>query len=66
MKLEINYYKKKELNVVIVRKMSGTMITNKRFKNKSPNGLNIVACSWNTIPTTAPTIIATKRIIVDL
>ena len=54
------------IDVVIVRKMSGTMITNKRFKNKSPNGLSIVAFSWNIIPTIAPTIIATKRIIVDL
>ena len=54
------------IDVVIVKKMSGTMITNKRFKNKSPKGLSIVAFSWNIIPTIAPTIIATKRIIVDL
>ena len=51
---------------VIFKKISGTMITNNRFKNKSPKGLNIVAFSLNTIPMIEPTIIATKRIIVDL
>ena len=55
-----------EIEVVIVKKMSGIMTTSKRFKNKSPKGLKIVAFSWNIIPTIAPTIIATKRIIVDL
>ena len=54
------------IDVVIVKKISGMIITSKRFKNKSPNGLSIVAFSWNIIPTIAPTIIATKRIIVDL
>ena len=54
------------MDVVIVKKISGTMITNNRFKNMSPKGCNIVAFSWNIIPTIAPTIIATKRIIVDL
>ena len=42
------------------------MMTNKRFKNKSPKGLRIVAFSWNMIPTIAPTMIATNKIIVDL
>lgn len=54
------------MEVVIVKKISGTTMTNKRFKNRSPKGLRIVAFSWNIIPTIAPTIIATSRIIVDL
>ena len=55
-----------ETDVVIVKKISGTTITNNKFKNKSPSGFTIVAFSLKTIPTMAPTIIATKRIIVDL
>ena len=55
-----------EIAVVIFKKISGIIITNNRFKKISPNGLRIVAFSWNIIPTIAPTIIATKRIIVDL
>lgn len=54
------------IDVVIVKNISGTMITNNRFKNTSPKGCNIVAFSWNIIPTIAPTIIATKRTIVVL
>ena len=38
----------------------------KGFKNIFPKGCNIVAFSWNIIPTIAPTIIATKRTIVVL
>ena len=54
------------IDVVMFKKISGTITTSNRFKNKSPKGLNMAAFSWNTIPTIAPTIIATKRIIVDL
>lgn len=54
------------IDVVIVKNISGMIITNKKFKNKSPKGLRIVAFSLNTIPTIAPTIIATNNIIVDL
>ena len=54
------------IDVVIVKKISGTMITNNRFRKMSPKGCNLVAFSWNIIPTNAPTIIATKRIIVVL
>lgn len=54
------------IDVVIVKNISGTIITNRRFKNISPNGCNTVAFSLNTIPITAPTIIATNNIIVDL
>ena len=54
------------IDVVIVKNTSGTITTNNRFKNMSPKGCNIVAFSWNIIPTIAPTIIATKRIIVVL
>ena len=54
------------MDVVIVKKISGTIVTNNRFKNISPKGCNIVAFSWNITPMNAPTIIATKRIIVVL
>ena len=55
-----------DIAVVMFKKISGTIITNNRFKNKSPNGLNIVAFSLKITPTMLPTIIATKSIIVDL
>ena len=54
------------IDVGIVKNINGTIITNNRFKKISPNGLRTVAFSWNTIPTIAPTIMATKSIIVDL
>ena len=54
------------IDVVIVKNTNGTMIHNNRFRKISPNGCKIVAFSWNIIPTIAPTIIATRRIIVDL
>ena len=41
-------------------------MTNKRFKKISPNGLSTVAFSLKISPTAAPTISATRRIIVDL
>lgn len=53
-------------DVVIVKNISGTITTNKRFKKISPNGASIVAFSLKISPMTAPTIIATRRIIVDL
>jgi hypothetical protein len=52
--------------VVMFKKISGTMMTNSRFKNMSPSGLSTVAFSWNISPIIVPTIIATIRIIVDL
>lgn len=54
------------IDVVIVTNISGTIITNNIFKNKSPNGLRIVAFSPKQRPTIVPTIIETKIIIVDL
>ena len=54
------------MDVVIVKKIKGTIITNNRFRNMSPSGFKIAAFSWNMIPMIAPTIIAAKRIIVDL
>ena len=55
-----------DIAVVMFKKISGIIITNNRFKNKSPSGLSIVAFSLKMIPMILPTIIATKRIIVDL
>ena len=55
-----------DIAVVMFKKISGTMITNNKFKNRSPNGLNIVAFSLKIIPMMLPTIIATRSIIVDL
>ena len=55
-----------DIDVVIVKNISGTIITNKRFKNTSPNGFKTVALSWNITPTIAPMIIDATRIIVDL
>ena len=55
-----------DIAVVMFKNISGIIITNNRFKNKSPNGLNIVAFSLKIIPMMLPTIIATRSIIVDL
>ena len=55
-----------DIAVVMFKNISGIIITNNRFKNKSPSGLSIVAFSLKMIPMILPTIIATKRIIVDL
>jgi len=54
------------IDVVTFKNISGTTTTNNRLTNTSPNGCKTVAFSWNIIPTSDPTIIATKRIIVDL
>ena len=42
----------------IVKKTRGTIITNIRFKNKSPNGFTTIASSLNIRPPTAPIIMA--------
>ena len=52
--------------VVMFKKISGTIITNSKFKNISPKGLSTAAFSWNITPTIAPTIIEASKIIVDL
>ena len=54
------------IDVLIVKKISGTIITSNIFKNKSPNGLNTVAFSPNISPTIVPIIIDAKSINVDL
>ena len=54
------------IDVVIVKNINGTMITNIKFINKSPNGLNTAAFSPYTNPTIAPIIKAPRRIIVCL
>ena len=54
------------IDVVIVKNINGTMITNIKFINKSPNGLNTAAFSPYTNPTIAPIIRAARRIIVCL
>ena len=54
------------IDVLIVKKISGTIITSNIFKNKSPNGLNTVAFSSNISPTIVPIIIDAKSINVDL
>ena len=53
-------------DVVIVKNIKGTMITNNKFKNKSPNGLNTVALSLNISPTIVPIIIDAISINEDL
>ncbi len=53
-------------DVVIVKNINGTIMTNKRFKKISPSGFKIVAFSLKISPTTAPTIIESNKIIVDL
>ena len=50
-----NFYLKEEDNV-IVKKIRGTITTNKRFMNKSPNGLSTLAFSPIIIPMIAPII----------
>ena len=54
------------IDVVILKKINGTITINIKFKKISPNGLRMAAFSLNTIPTIAPIIIATKSIIIDL
>ena len=54
------------IDVVIVKKINGTIITNIIFKNKSPKGLSTDAFSPKTNPTTAPITSAINRIIVCL
>ena len=55
-----------EIDDVIVKNINGTIITNKRFKNKSPSGLTISAFSLKIKPQIAPMITQPKRIIVLL
>ena len=52
--------------VVIVKNINGTIITNNKFKNKSPKGLSTLVLSPKITPTIPPIIIAPSRIIVDL
>ena len=54
------------IDVVIVKKTSGTITTNNRLIKISPNGLSTLASSLNIIPTIAPIIIANNNIKVDL
>ena len=42
--------------VLIVKNKSGTIVTNNRFKNKSPSGLTTLTSSLNIIPHIAPII----------
>ena len=54
------------IEVVMVKNISGTIITSNKFKNKSPNGARTFAFSLNTSPTIVPIIIEPKSIKVDL
>lgn len=54
------------IDVLIVKKISGTIITSNIFKNKSPKGLRTVAFSLKTNPTIVPIIIEPNNINVDL
>ena len=52
--------------VAIVKKISGTIITTRRFKNKSPKGFKHSVFSLNIIPTIIPIIIEDKSMMEDL
>ena len=54
------------IEVDIDKNISGTIITNNKFINKSPNGFNIFAFSPNMIPIIVPNIIELIKINVDL
>ena len=54
------------IDVVMVKNISGTIITNKVFKNKSPNGFKLLDFSLNIKPIIIPIIIDVKSMIDDL
>ena len=55
-----------DIDVVMLKNINGTIVTNSRFKKRSPNGFKTAAFSLHAIPIIAPITIAAKSIITDL
>jgi hypothetical protein len=64
--VEVPVYMDENNNIVNVKKIKGTIITNNKLINKSPNGLKILALSLNISPITVPIIIEPINIKDDL